>query len=75
MASESKRRKGKNSNIAGLGERNDIEKWKCKRIAYFTKRDRLINKRRAKNVVWEVDEFRIDNNGKFIDYKYPLDEE
>lgn len=51
MASESKRRKGKNSKLAGLGERNDIEKWKCKRIAYFTKRDRLINKRRTKDAV------------------------
>ena len=42
MASENKKNKARNSFIHNGGEKNDIEQWKCKGTAYFTKRDRRI---------------------------------
>lgn len=42
MASANKKKKARNSYIMNGGEKNDITKWKCKRIAYFTKRDRKL---------------------------------
>ena len=49
MASENKKRKAKNSFIYNGGEKNTTEGWKLKRICYFTKADRLLNKRRLRN--------------------------
>lgn len=48
MASKSKQRKARNSFIYNGGEKNTVEEWKLKRIAYFTKADRLLNKRRLR---------------------------
>lgn len=42
MASVNKKKKARNSYIMNGSEKNDITKWKCKRIAYFTKRDRKL---------------------------------
>ena len=42
MASANKKKKARNSYIMNGGEKNDITKWKCKRTAYFTKRDRRL---------------------------------
>ena len=42
MASVNKKKKARNSYIMNGGEKNDITRWKCKRIAYFTKRDRRL---------------------------------
>lgn len=48
MASENKKNKARNSFIHNGGEKNDIEQWKCKGIAYFTKRDRRIQNDRLR---------------------------
>ena len=42
MASQNKKHKARNSYIMDGGEKNDAAKWKCKRIAYYTKRDRRL---------------------------------
>ena len=42
MASENKKNKARNSYIHNGGEKNDLETWKCRRLAYFTKRDRRL---------------------------------
>lgn len=48
MASKNKKNKARNSFIYNGGEKNTIEKWKCRGIAYFTKSDRLLNKSRIR---------------------------
>lgn len=48
MASENKKNKARNSYIHNGGEKNDIEKWKCRGCAYFTKRDRRIQNDRLR---------------------------
>ena len=53
MASQNKKNKAKNSYIFNGGEKNTISKWKCKRQAYYTKKDRLEQK---KSIADEVDE-------------------
>ena len=47
MASENKKRKGKNSFIEHLGHKTD--NWKCKRLAFFTKQNRAKNRRICKD--------------------------
>ena len=49
MASEAKKRKARNSYIMNGGEKNTVEKWKCKRIAYYTKKDRMLLNHRVKS--------------------------
>ena len=50
MASKNKKRKAVNSYIYNGGEKNSIEEWKFKRLAYFTKRDRLKNKKKFRDI-------------------------
>ena len=54
MASENKKKKAVNSYIHNGGEKLSVEDWKCKRICYFTKRDRNLNKKKAQK---EIDEY------------------
>lgn len=49
MTSENKKRKAKNSYIWKGAEKYGIERWKCKRIAYYTKRDRKFLNKEARN--------------------------
>ena len=53
MSSQNKKNKARNSYIHNGGEKNSIEDWKCRRIAYYTKRDRQKNKDKVRK---EVDE-------------------
>ena len=53
MASESKKNKARNSYIHNGGEKNSIEEWKCRRCAYFTKKDRLIQNERLRSGEFE----------------------
>ena len=52
MASQNKKNKARNSYIMDGGEKNDTAKWKCKRIAYYTKRDRRLLNNPAKHVLF-----------------------
>jgi len=56
MASVNKKKKARNSYIMDGGEKNDVAKWKCKRLAYFTKRDRRLLNQLAKNKTVETGE-------------------
>lgn len=47
MASQNKKNKAHNSYIIDGGEKNTISKWKCKRQAYYTKKDRLEQKQQT----------------------------
>lgn len=58
MSSQSKKNKAKNSFIHNGGEKNSLEDWKCRRIAYYTKRDRNKNKEKVRK--------EIEDNGQFM---------
>lgn len=51
MSSQSKKNKAKNSFIYNDGEKNSLEEWKCRRIAYYTKRDRNKNKEKVRKEI------------------------
>ena len=51
MSSQSKKNKAKNSFIYNGGEKNSLEEWKCRRIAYYTKRDRNKNKEKVRKEI------------------------
>lgn len=48
MVSKNKKKKAHNSFIHNGGEKNTVEQWKCRRIAYFTKNDRKLLNRRCR---------------------------
>ena len=49
MSSTSKKHKAKNSYIHNGGEKNTLDQWKMKRVAYFTKSDRILNKKKLRD--------------------------
>jgi hypothetical protein len=53
MSSQNKKNKAKNSYIYNGGEKNSLEDWKCRRIAYYTKRDRNKNKDKVRKEINE----------------------
>lgn len=53
MSSQNKKKKAKNSYISNGGEKNSIEDWKCRRIAYYTKRDRNNGKSQVRKEINE----------------------
>lgn len=53
MASQNKKHKARNSYIIDGGEKNDAAKWKCKRIAYYTKRDRRLLNNSTKHALFD----------------------